>query len=175
MNHHHLRIEDPRNSRKQEANPSMIIEFIKKNNFSSQELQIAYNVFLGINEPENEIDQGVLELVKVITKNTKNGLALTQVVGLIEEMVYYEKAPERYASMVNSMPLIENEKRALLSIVAKKREGSLKIIDAKSDREFESIKIPPKDLEFNENEIALYLINKFKIYLQKKIKISFEE
>ena len=157
-----------------------IIEFVKKNNITSQELMAAYEISLGIHQEvintENPTREEVYVLAQKIDKQTKNGLPLNKIAWLIGTKIEYEQAVINYVAMVNSTSLTDNEKRVLNSIVEKERKGTLTILDAKSEKEIREIPIPPKEFkEFEKNQTALYLMYNLSKYTKQNIKIMFTE
>ncbi|MDP3957722.1 MAG: hypothetical protein Q8Q10_04445 [bacterium] len=170
------KLEDP-----QDAQQKKIKDFSKANRLTSDQMFAAYELALGVNEPNEEmrarIPASVKELANLIAGEMANGLALNRIAALVGSKREHEGAYDKYLSVVTTLNISEKEKQILRSIVEKKRSGILTISESASGKDIAWITLPEEvsNTDFPVNDLASILLQKLPEFQGKKISISFSE
>jgi hypothetical protein len=113
---------------------------------------------LGLSEDEtsypDKINDKVRELAAKFTDMSKNGLPLTIIVELLEQIEEKESVVDVYHALVDTLAISDKEKAVLHSIIQNKRSGTLTIFIAETLKELEKIKIPT----FPEDNYPIYQV-----------------
>ncbi|MFH0969080.1 MAG: hypothetical protein V1804_01085 [Patescibacteria group bacterium] len=169
-----------RNENPQLIQMKELVDFSKKNNISSEELNAAYEMALdSLTEEadiENPVRKEVVALAKKMDDFMRNGLPANRIAELIGTKRTYELSEETYYAMVDNMQINEKGKKVLRSIVDKKRAGTLTIIDPQTLEELNEV-VVSKDItsSYSQNDIAAILLIHLAKFRDKKIEIVFSE
>lgn len=133
-----------------------MIAFCKNGGYSADEIRAAYYQVLGIAEEPIE-SMRVLSLVEKMNGAAKSGFPLNRFKEIVEMKQTIEGALSNFAEYVATLPVSDNEKRVLHSIVEKKRSGELSFII--NGDEFAKCKIPPEDEQESREILAMKLVH----------------
>ncbi|MDA3815339.1 MAG: hypothetical protein PF549_03155, partial [Patescibacteria group bacterium] len=158
-----------------------VVSFAKENNLSGDELDFAYQMALGVVSPEDiqskNPSEKVFALAKKMDEFMQDGLAVNKIIKIIETKKEFEGAVNTYYDLVDIMKVGEKEKKVLRSIMDNQRSGTLMIVEPKTMREIDGIKIPEelKDEKYAKNSLAVILVSRLAQYKDKEIGITFSE
>ncbi len=100
--------------------------YIDDNNYSAEEIREAYYNFCGI-EDETKQDKRIEDLVTEMQKLSDARFPINRFVKIIKLKERWDDSPIQFELFVNSLPISDNEKAILNSIVQKNRTGEIEI------------------------------------------------
>lgn len=142
-----------------------IVDFCKTHNITSSEMSSAYEISLGSQNSDENINtrEEVFQLAKIIDDKSKEGLPLNNITSLIKGKLEYENYPEKFEIFLGISDFTEKEKKLLRGIVNKEKEGLLEIKTESGDvlAEF-SITQYTKNKKFSSSDLAFEMMNLLK-------------
>ena len=135
-----------------------LVAFVSSEKMSGDDLRTAYLLSLDVSADEvgYEVNPKIEELAEKIKMSFDNGLPLNNVVDIIFSREEYESSIDKYNELVNKLNLTDKEKKILVSIVEKKREGVLSILVNKSSTKIDEVEIK-NATSFSNEDLALDL------------------
>ena len=162
-----------------------IIAFCKKNDISSTELMISYQIALGVPTVElleegKPLREEIFIVAKMIDKCIKEGYPINRIVDMIEGRSEHEDAPKNFEIMVDTLDISSNEKRLLKAVMNKEREGTLFIYNKDNEKKIVhfSITEAAQKKDYTQNDLAYELMfiinNALRIAGKDGIEVMFE-
>lgn len=128
-----------------------LVNFIEEHSYSKEEIQEAYFRVCGVVDPEKD-NERITALHNEMERMTKNRFPLNRFARVVDTYTDIEDNGGRFIEFVQGLPLTEKEKRVLLSIVEKKRNGTLALLSQKDGATLQVWKI---DFDTNKNVVAM--------------------
>lgn len=103
-----------------------LIEFIRKENYTANEVRQAYEQLSGV-QAEDPSDKNSAALLAEMRSLTRASFPLNRFVEIIKELEEYEDAPKEYRAFIESLNLIDQQKTALIRAVEDRKDGEIVI------------------------------------------------
>lgn len=102
-------------------------EFINRPEYTADQVREAYYQLMGVSE-RNEADPVVTTILVEMQRLERSGFPVNRFAEFIGTLQRLEDAVPVYEHFVTTLPVTENEKRMLVSIVTQDRSGQLEVM-----------------------------------------------
>lgn len=142
-----------------------ITEYIEKNDISSRELEVAYQLALGVTEDDEDIAPAITKEVKTLAqllhKHIENGFPLNEIAEMISSRTLLELSKDDFHKWLTELSITENEKKVLRSIVEERRVGTITFVDKKTGEDIFEFKIPKGEAFLSSTPVWAYNFERF--------------
>jgi len=164
--------------KERETSLEKMFDWIRQNNLTSDEIEFAYYVSLGVTPEElgkdSEMSSSVKELLNIMSDYQNKRFPVTDIVNVIERMRGIEDSKIPFYELIDELNLTEKEKDILRSIVLKKRSGSLVVVNGQG-RDVGRIEIKKEDTsDSDSDQLADKLSQMLSKYKDDAVEIRFE-
>jgi hypothetical protein len=156
--------------------------FVFENRMKSEEVEEA--MFREVDESGNptqvpETDDVVSRLAEMFAEAHRQGVPFNEVIGVLRVRQLVEDAPKRFDALLGTLRTDDRSKEVLRSVVEKGRAGTITLIDPKTGKELDLMRLQPQfktaDRVYRAQELIFSLSGSKVVRFGFPFEISFEE